>query len=140
MEKDKNIDWLKEKFNKGKDEVLKLTKIGKVKIEISSNKRKLEEKVKNLGNKVLTLKKEGVIFPENLEDDFESIFQMEEKIKELENLILEIKKSHPEEADEEDIEEEDIKTSEVVEGEVVEETEQEAEKEENTDSGKKGNE
>lgn len=138
MDKDKNMEWLKEKLNKGKEEVVKLTKIGKIKLEVASNKRKLEEKIKNLGIKVLTLKKEGTDFPDTLEDDFESIFQLEEKIKELEDLIVEIKKSHPEEADEEDIEEADIETSEVVEGEVVEETEQEGEKE--ADKGKKGNE
>lgn len=138
MDKDKNMEWLKEKLNKGKEEVVKLTKIGKIKLEVASNKRKLEEKIKNLGIKVLTLKKEGTDFPDTLEDDFESIFQMEEKIKELEDLIVEIKKSHPEEADEEDIEEADIETTEVVEGEVVEETEQEGEKE--ADKEKKGNE
>lgn len=138
MDKDKNMEWLKEKLNKGKEEVVKLTKIGKIKLEVASNKRKLEEKIKNLGTKVLTLKKEGTDFPDTLEDDFESIFQMEEKIKELEDLIVEIKKSHPEEADEEDIEEADIETAEVVEGEVVEETEQEGEKE--ADKEKKGNE
>ncbi|MBC7197090.1 MAG: hypothetical protein H5U39_07570 [Deferribacterales bacterium] len=138
MDKDKNMEWLKEKLNKGKEEVVKLTKIGKIKLEVASNKRKLEEKIKNLGIKVLTLKKEGTDFPDTLEDDFESIFQLEEKIKELEDLIVEIKKSHPEEADEEDIEEADIETAEVVEGEVVEETEQEGEKE--ADKEKKGNE
>ncbi|MBZ4672113.1 MAG: hypothetical protein JG762_343 [Deferribacteraceae bacterium] len=91
MEKDKNFEWIKEKLNKGKEELVKFTKISKVKIEIASTKKKMDEKFKNLGLKVYQMSKEGEILPEILELDFEKIKELENSIAELEELINELR-------------------------------------------------
>jgi len=91
MEKDKNFEWIKEKLNKGKEELVKFTKISKIRIEIASTKKKMEEKFKNLGLKVYQMRKEDELLPENLELDFEKIKELENSIAELERLISELK-------------------------------------------------
>lgn len=91
MEKDKNFEWIKEKLNKGKEELVKITKISKIKIEIASTKKKIDEKLKNLGLKVYQMSKEGELLPKAIEFDLEKIKELERSVVELERLITELK-------------------------------------------------
>ena len=80
MNKAKNIEWIKEKFARGKEEVVKFTKVSKLRIEVASEKRKLDEKFKNLGLKVYGLMKDGEIDIESLYPEKEAISRIEQNI------------------------------------------------------------
>ncbi|MCB4204355.1 hypothetical protein LF845_05195 [Deferribacterales bacterium Es71-Z0220] len=123
MEKDKNFEWIKEKLNKGKEELVKFTKISKVKIEIASTKKKMDEKFKNLGLKVYQMSKEGEILPETLELDFEKIKELENSIAELEEFINELREKGFKEDDDLDA---DDKSEDIVEPDevILEQTEE----------------
>jgi len=123
MEKDKNFEWIKEKLNKGKEELVKFTKISKIRIEIASTKKKMEEKFKNLGLKVYQMSKEGELLPETLELDFEKIKELENSVAELERIISELKAKGFDEEEELNL---DNKSEDVVEPDevIVEKTEE----------------
>lgn len=103
MEKDKNFEWIKDKLNKGKEELVKITKISKIKIEIASTKKKIDEKLKNLGLKVYEMSKEGELQPEAIELDLEKIKELENSVVELERQITELKAKGFEEEEEPNI-------------------------------------
>lgn len=103
MEKDKNFEWIKDKLNKGKEELVKITKISKIKIEIASTKKKIDEKLKNLGLKVYQMSKEGELQPEAIELDLEKIKELENSVVELERQITELKAKGFEEEEEPNI-------------------------------------
>lgn len=123
MEKDKNFEWIKEKLNKGKEELVKFTKISKIRIEIASTKKKMEEKFKNLGLKVYQMSKEGELLPETLELDFEKIKELENSVAELERIISELKAKGFDEEEELNL---DNKSEDIVEPDevIVEKTEE----------------
>lgn len=103
MEKDKNFEWIKDKLNKGKEELVKITKISKIKIEIATKKKKIDEKLKNLGLKVYQMSKEGELQPEAIELDLEKIKELENSVVELERQITELKAKGFEEEEEPNI-------------------------------------
>jgi hypothetical protein len=91
MEKNKSLEWIKEKFETGKDEVVKLTKIGKIRIEITSLNKKKDEKLLEIGKKTYQLILDGKISEDYFEPDYSALVNFEEKIQELINEIEEIK-------------------------------------------------
>lgn len=91
MNKEKNIEWIKEKLAKGKEEVIKFTKISKLKIELASEKKKMDEKLKNLGLKLYTLMKEGEVEIESLDAEKDSIVKIEQNIETILNQIESLK-------------------------------------------------
>lgn len=91
MNKEKNIEWIKEKFAKGKEEVIKFTKISKLKIELVSEKKKMDEKLKNLGLKLYGLTKEGEVEIESLDAEKDSIVKIEQNIESILSQIESVK-------------------------------------------------
>jgi len=101
MSKDKNLDWLKNTFEKGKLEATKLAKISKLKIEIASLTKKKDERLKLLGKKVVALLDEGELVEEEIMAEYDAIKEIEKQIEELNHKIEEIKnlKYEPQEKD-----------------------------------------
>jgi len=76
--------WVKESFDKGRTEVLKFAKASKIKIEISSLRKKKDERVKLLGSKVLELIEKGELKAELFEPDYTYVLNVDEEITEKE--------------------------------------------------------
>lgn len=72
--------WLKETFEKGVEEIQKLAKTGSIKIDITNLKKKRDERVKVIGNKVLQMIKNGELKAETFEPDYSYILEMDKKI------------------------------------------------------------
>ena len=83
-------DWFKESFEKGKEEFLKFAKSSRIKIEVATLKKKREERVKLLGNRVLEMIKNGELDAEKFEPDYASIVNADAEISEKETEIEEI--------------------------------------------------
>jgi hypothetical protein len=94
MDKNTSIDWIKTKFksklDKGKNEAVRLSKIGKIRIEISSLNKKKEEFMTLLGKKVYQLIEEGKISNEYFEPDYSEAVKIEKNIQDLIDKIAEI--------------------------------------------------
>ncbi len=94
MDKNNSLDWfkskVKSKLDKGKNEAVRLSKIGKLRIEISSLNKKKEELMNLLGKKVYQLIEEGKISKEYFEPDFSDAVKIDENIQELIDKIAEI--------------------------------------------------
>ncbi|ADD68025.1 hypothetical protein Dacet_1253 [Denitrovibrio acetiphilus DSM 12809] len=95
--------WVKESFDKGKNEILKFAKTSKIKIEITSLNKKKDERTTLLGNKVLELIENGELDPELFEPDYTYIKNIENDISEKEELLkaasTESEEDLPDEAD-----------------------------------------
>lgn len=100
MNKEKNIEWIKEQFAKGKKEVIKFTKISKLKIQLASEKKKMDEKLKSLGLKLYGLMKEGEVEIESLDAEKDSLVKIEQNI---ESILTQIKSVKEKELQVEDI-------------------------------------
>jgi hypothetical protein len=72
--------WLKETFEKGVEELQKLAKTGSIKIDITNLKKKRDERVKVIGNKVLQMIQNGELKAETFEPDYSYILEMDKKI------------------------------------------------------------
>ncbi|TCK60645.1 hypothetical protein [Seleniivibrio woodruffii] len=72
--------WLKETFEKGVEEIQKLAKTGSIKIDITNLKKKRDERVKLIGNKVLEMIRTGELKAETFEPDYSYILEMDKKI------------------------------------------------------------
>jgi hypothetical protein len=72
--------WLKETFEKGVEELQKLAKTGSIKIDITNLKKKRDERVKLIGNKVLQMIQNGELKAETFEPDYSYILEMDKKI------------------------------------------------------------
>jgi hypothetical protein len=72
--------WLKETFEKGVEEIQKLAKTGSIKIDITNLKKKRDERVKVIGNKVLQMIQNGELKAETFEPDYSYILEMDKKI------------------------------------------------------------
>ncbi len=94
MDKNTSLDWIKSKFksklDKGKNEAVRLSKIGKIRIEISSLNKKKEEFMTILGKKVYQLIEEGKISKEYFEPDYTEAVQLDKNIQDLIDKIAEI--------------------------------------------------
>ncbi|MCD8553071.1 hypothetical protein [Seleniivibrio sp.] len=91
--------WLKETFEKGVEEIQKLAKTGSIKIDITNLKKKRDERVKVIGNKVLQMIQNGELKAETFEPDYSYILEMDKKIAikecELSETVYEDKKTEP---------------------------------------------
>lgn len=73
-------DWLKESYEKGKEEVLRLTKIAKIKLDIAALRKKKDERLKLLGKKAIELVKSGHIDVDLIEPEFSMIKDIDAEI------------------------------------------------------------
>ncbi|QAR33156.1 hypothetical protein EP073_07005 [Geovibrio thiophilus] len=85
-------DWLKESYEKGKEEVLRLTKIAKIKLDIVALKKKKDERLKLLGKKAIELVKEGYLEVDMIEPEYSMIKSIEAEIADKNLDITDIKK------------------------------------------------
>ncbi|WP_265821434.1 hypothetical protein [Geovibrio ferrireducens] len=85
-------DWLKESYEKGKEEVLRLTKIAKIKLDIVALKKKKDERLKLLGKKAIELVKEGYLEVDMIEPEYSMIKSIEAEIADKNLDIADIKK------------------------------------------------
>jgi len=92
--------WVKESFDKGKQEVLKFAKTSKIKIDITSLKKKKDERIKLLGNKVLELIEAEELDADLFEPDFSYIKNIDADIAEKEAQLHEEAKLEAEDSDE----------------------------------------
>lgn len=90
--------WVKESFDKGKAELLKIARVSKIKIEITSLKKKKEERIKLLGNKVIDLIESDMLDAELFEPDYSYVKNLEKEIAAKEE-TLEDEKRADEESD-----------------------------------------
>ena len=90
MDGQKGLEWMKEKFDKGKDEVVRLTKVSKLRIEISSLNKKKEDRMLAMGKRVFQLIEEGKISETYFEPDYSGTLQIEGNIEQLIEQIEEI--------------------------------------------------
>ena len=81
--------WLKETFEKGIDEIQKLAKTGSIKIDIANLKKKRDERVKLIGNKILEKIRTGEMKAEDFEPDYSYIMDVDKKISAKEAELLE---------------------------------------------------
>jgi hypothetical protein len=73
-------EWLKESYEKGKEEVLRLTKIAKIKLDIAALRKKRDERLKLLGKKAIELVKSGHIDVDLIEPEYSMIKEVEAQI------------------------------------------------------------
>lgn len=84
--------WLKENIEKYKDELIKLSKITKLNLELASLNRKKNIILKNIGKKVFTLVEEGSIDKELFGKDYIDLANIFESIEQTKKIIDELKK------------------------------------------------
>lgn len=84
-------NWLIESIEKSKEEIIKLSKIGKLRLEIANFKRKKNIKFKNLGKKVFTLIDEGSINKGQFDPDYTDLVNIFNKIDQIKKTIEELK-------------------------------------------------
>ena len=72
--------WLKETFEKGVEDLQKIAKTGSIKIDITNLRKKRDERVKLIGNKVLQMIENGELNAETFEPDYSYILEMDKKI------------------------------------------------------------
>lgn len=80
--------WIKETFEKGLDEIQKLARTGSIKIDIANLKKKRDERVKLIGNKILEKIKKGEMKAEDYEPDYSYILSVDKKIEAKEAELL----------------------------------------------------
>ena len=85
-------NWLKESIEKSKEELIKLSKIGKLRLELANLSRKKNMKFKNIGKKAFTLIDEGSVNKEQFEPDFSDLVNVFDNIDHIKNAIDELKK------------------------------------------------
>lgn len=96
--------WVKDSFDRGKLELLKIARASRIRIEITSLRKKREERIKLLGSKVVELIENDTLDADLFEPDYSYAKNIEKEIDEKE-LLLE---TEPEEDTEEKTTEEEI--------------------------------
>ena len=94
-------DWIKENYEKGKEEVLRLTKITKIKLDIVALKKKKDERLKLLGKKAIELVREGHIDADMIEPEYSMIKDIDEEVRNKSLDIADIKKKTKEDIEKE---------------------------------------
>lgn len=100
MDTNKGLEWVKEKIDKGRDEVVRLTRVSKLRIEISSLSKKKEDRLLAMGKRVFQLIEEGKISETYFEPDYSGTLQIDDNI---EKLIDEIEEINAMSAESEDL-------------------------------------
>jgi hypothetical protein len=85
-------DWLKESYEKGKEEILRFTKVARIKLDITALKKKKDERLKLLGKKAIELVKEGFIEVDMIEPEYSMIKSIESEILDKNKDITDIKR------------------------------------------------
>jgi len=100
--------WVKDSFDKGKHEILKFAKASKVRIDITSLKKKKEERIKLLGSKALEMVERGELNAEVFEPDYTYIKNIDNEIEEKEELLSAVEEEELAETEETTEESDDI--------------------------------
>lgn len=79
--------WVKESFDKGKIEILKLARTSRIKIEISSLNKKKDERLKLLGRKVMDFIADDMLDSSLFEPDYSYIKNLDKEISEKEEQL-----------------------------------------------------
>lgn len=72
--------WIKETFEKGMDEIQKLARTGSIKIDIANLKKKRDERVKLIGNKILEKIRKEEMKADEFEPDYSYILELDKRI------------------------------------------------------------
>jgi predicted nucleic acid-binding Zn-ribbon protein len=88
FDKEKSMDWLRTKIERGKEELVKFSKISKLKLEISTLRKRKDERYKAMGKRAFKLVEDGILDDSQLVADYDDIIKINQKIEDLE---LEIK-------------------------------------------------
>jgi len=92
MDFDKTGNWIKDSLGKGKDEFLRFAKISKIRIDITSLKKRKEDRIAMIGQKALEMIENGELDQKNFEPDYSVIIDTDNEIQNKENEIQCIKK------------------------------------------------
>ncbi|WP_022849879.1 hypothetical protein [Limisalsivibrio acetivorans] len=84
-------DWFMDSLGKGKEEIFRFAKVTRVKLEVVSLRKKKEERVKLLGNRVLELIKDGKLDADLVEPEFTMITSIDKEIEDKNSEIEELK-------------------------------------------------
>ncbi|PMP71960.1 MAG: hypothetical protein C0187_02785 [Calditerrivibrio nitroreducens] len=93
FDKEKSMDWLRTKIEKGKEELVKFSKISKLKLEISTLRKRKEERYKSMGKRAFKMVEDGIIDDPQLVSDYDDITKINQKVEDLELEIKAIKES-----------------------------------------------
>lgn len=85
-------NWLKESIEKSKEELLKLSKIGRLRFELVNLNRNKNRKFRNLGKKVYLLIEEGSIDKEPFEPEYLDLVDIFDNIDKIKHSIEDLKK------------------------------------------------
>jgi hypothetical protein len=93
FEKEKSMDWLRTKIEKGKEELAKFSKISKLKLEISTLRKRKDERYKSLGKRAFKMVEEGLLDDPQLVADYDDIIKINQKIEDLELEVKAVKEA-----------------------------------------------
>ncbi|MGB9730784.1 MULTISPECIES: hypothetical protein [Calditerrivibrio] len=93
FDKEKSMDWLRTKIEKGKEELVKFSKISKLKLEISTLRKRKDERYKSMGKRAFKMVEDGIIDDPQLVSDYDDITKINQKVEDLELEIKAIKES-----------------------------------------------
>lgn len=93
FDKEKSMDWLRTKIEKGKEELVKFSKISKLKLEISTLRKRKDERYKSMGKRAFKMVEDGLIDDSQIVADYDDIIRINQKIEDLELEIKAVKES-----------------------------------------------
>jgi hypothetical protein len=92
MNRENKKNWLKESIEKSKEELFKLSKIGRLRFELVNLNRNKNRKFRNLGKKVYLLIEEGSIDKEPFEPEYLDLVDIFDNIDKIKHSIEDLKK------------------------------------------------
>ena len=107
-------NWFKENIEKSKEELIKLSKIGRLRFELASLNRNKNRKFRDLGKKVYLLIEEGSMDKEPVESEYLDLVNIFDNIDKIKHSIEELRK-HQEIEVLEEISEEKERSDEMIE-------------------------
>ncbi|MCA1933283.1 MAG: hypothetical protein LDL13_06870 [Calditerrivibrio sp.] len=93
FDKEKSMDWLRTKIEKGKEELVKFSKISKLKLEISTLRKRKDERYKSMGKRAFKMVEDGLMDDSQIVADYDDIIRINQKIEDLELEIKAVKES-----------------------------------------------
>lgn len=93
FDKEKSMDWLRTKIEKGKEELVKFSRISKLKLEISTLRKRKDERYKSMGKRAFKMVEEGLLDDSQVVADYDDIIRINQKIEDLELEIKAVKES-----------------------------------------------
>ncbi|MEF3255380.1 MAG: hypothetical protein K6348_07460 [Deferribacterales bacterium] len=93
FDKEKSMDWLRTKIEKGKEELAKFSRISKLKLEISSLRKRKDERYKAMGKRAFKMVEDGLLDDPQIVADYDDIIKINHKIEDLELEIKSVKES-----------------------------------------------